>query len=151
MFEFRFCCCCSSLLLLLYVVYGWSSGFETHAHVLSGLKSSPTILTVPSPTVVRFDLLCSQVRTESHDTLKSLVDAIIHGSTSEQLKAHALYRWLASQSMPYYAKCKTAKPSSPTGKLRQLADGKICYAALYQEMAKYVSRFVVHLIVFACL
>lgn len=86
---------------------------------------------------VRFVLLyLLQVRTESHDTLKSLVDAITHGSTSEQLKAHALYRWLASQSMPYYAKCKTAKANSPTGKLRQLADGKICYAALYQEMAK---------------
>ncbi|XP_076448621.1 uncharacterized protein LOC143285247 [Babylonia areolata] len=77
-----------------------------------------------------------QVRTESHETLKSLVDAITRGSTSEQLKAHALYRWLASQSLPYYAKSKGAKTSSPTGKLRQLAEGKTCYATLYQEMAR---------------
>ncbi|KAK7101570.1 hypothetical protein V1264_019934 [Littorina saxatilis] len=82
-------------------------------------------------------LLCIlQVRTENHETMESLVDAITHGSTSEQLKAHALYRWLTSQSMVYYGKCKTAKANSPTGKLRQLSEGKTCYAALYQELAK---------------
>jgi hypothetical protein len=64
------------------------------------------------------------------------VDAITDGSTSDQLKAHALYRWLASQSLQYYAKCPSAKPNSPTGKLRQLADGKISYAVLFQELAK---------------
>ncbi|KAL8621774.1 hypothetical protein ACOMHN_016261 [Nucella lapillus] len=78
------------------------------------------------------------VRTETHETVKSLVDAITQGSTSEQLKAHALYRWLASQSLPYYAKCKSAKSSSPTGKLRQLSEGKLCYATLYQELARAV-------------
>ncbi|KAL8594927.1 hypothetical protein ACOMHN_038490 [Nucella lapillus] len=77
-----------------------------------------------------------KVRIESHDSVKSLVNAITHGSTSDQLKAHALYRWLASQSLDYYAKCTGFKSSSPTGKMKQLAEGKLCYAALYKEMAR---------------
>lgn len=76
------------------------------------------------------------MRTESHETIKSLVDAITAGSTSDKLKAHALYRWVASQSMAYYKKCTSAKLNSPTGKLRQLAERKISYATLYQEMAR---------------
>lgn len=76
------------------------------------------------------------MRTESHETIKSLVAAITVGSTSDQLKAHALYRWLASQNMMYYAKCTSAKPATPTDKLRQLAEKKTCYAVVYQEMAR---------------
>ena len=73
---------------------------------------------------------------ESHQTIKSLAEAITTGCSSEQLKAHALYRWLACQNVANYSKCTTAKSASPAGKLRQIAEGRLSYAAVYQEMAK---------------
>ncbi|XP_046354275.1 uncharacterized protein LOC124133785 isoform X1 [Haliotis rufescens] len=78
-----------------------------------------------------------RVRTEQHDSLKSLVAAITRDCETPHTKAHALYRWLASQSLEYYSKA-SHKPNSPTGKMKQLAEKKITYASLYQEMIRCV-------------
>ncbi|XP_067684692.1 uncharacterized protein [Haliotis asinina] len=76
-----------------------------------------------------------RVRTEQHDSMKSLVAAITRDCETPHMKAHALYRWLASQSLEYYSK-STHKPNTPTGKMKQLAEKKITYASLYQEMTR---------------
>ncbi|GFO22615.1 kyphoscoliosis peptidase [Plakobranchus ocellatus] len=77
-----------------------------------------------------------QIRSESHPTVPSLVKALTVNCHSAQAKAHALYRWVSGQSLVYY-KCVTCtNPSSPTSKMKQLAEGKTTYAALYQEMAR---------------
>ncbi|RUS86235.1 hypothetical protein EGW08_006030 [Elysia chlorotica] len=79
-----------------------------------------------------------QVRAEGHPTVTSLVKALTVNCHSDQTKAHALYRWLSGQSLNYYKCVSCSNSTSPTSKLKQLAEGKTSYASLYREMARCI-------------
>ncbi|XP_048740844.2 uncharacterized protein LOC125654800 isoform X3 [Ostrea edulis] len=76
-----------------------------------------------------------KVKPESHSDVKSLVAAITKGLMTQQLKAHALYCWLTSLDLCKPPKGKH-KSIAPATKVKMLAEKKMSYAQLYQELCK---------------
>ena len=72
---------------------------------------------------------------DQHNDMKSLVAAITKGLTTQQLKARAVYCWLTNVNLNKVSRMRH-KANTPLGKLKQLADKKLSYASLYQDLCR---------------